>query len=196
MPEKRTWLIAGLGNPGTTYSDTRHNLGFRVLDQLAAAYSITLDKTKFQTRYGRGSIKGVKAILVQPLAFMNNSGPPVRSLADFFKIPGRDLLVIHDDLDLAFGRIKIKEKGGHGGHNGLRSLMSAFGGGDFARLRLGIGRPVGERSVTDHVLSRHTVKEDELLDKILDRAQKAVETILTEGLTIGMNRFNDRQLLI
>jgi PTH1 family peptidyl-tRNA hydrolase len=196
MPDKRTWLIAGLGNPGRDYRDTRHNLGFRVLEQVASAYSIPINKSKFQTQYGRGSIEGVKAILAQPLAFMNKSGPPVRSLADFFKIPGRDLLVIHDDLDLAFGRIKIKEKGGHGGHNGLRSLMSAFGGGDFARLRIGIGRPVDERSVTDHVLSRHTIEEDEMLGQILDRAQKAVEVILTKGLTVGMNRFNDRQLLI
>ena len=196
MPDKRTWLIAGLGNPGRAYSDTRHNLGFRVLEQVAAAYSIPIDKSKFQTQYGRGRIEGVNAILAQPLAFMNNSGPPVRSLADFFKIPGRDLLVIHDDLDLAFGRVKIKEKGGHGGHNGLRSLMSAFGGGDFARLRIGIGRPVDERSVTDHVLSRHSIEEDEMLGQILDRAQKAVEVILTKGLTVGMNRFNDRQLLI
>lgn len=196
MPDKRTWMIAGLGNPGTTYRDTRHNIGFRALEQVAAAFSIPLEKTKFQTRFGRGRIDGVEAILVQPLAYMNNSGPPVRSLADYYKIPGRDMLVIHDDLDLAFGRIKIKEKGGHGGHNGLRSLMSAFGGGDFARLRIGIGRPVDERSVTDHVLSRHTIEEDELLGQILDRAQKAVEVILTKGLTVGMNRFNDRQLLI
>jgi PTH1 family peptidyl-tRNA hydrolase len=196
MPEKRIWLIAGLGNPGAAYRNTRHNLGFKVLEKVAVAFSIQLDKTKFQTRYGRGMIEGVEAILVQPLAFMNNSGPPVRSLADYYKIPGRDMLVIHDDLDLSFGRLKIKEKGGHGGHNGLKSLMSAFGGGDFARLRIGIGRPVDERSATDHVLSRYTMEETEVLNQILERAQKAVEAILTDGLTVGMNRFNDRQFLI
>jgi len=196
MPEKRIWLIAGLGNPGAAYRNTRHNLGFKVLEKVAVAFSIQLDKTKFQTRYGRGMIEGVEAILVQPLAFMNNSGPPVRSLADYYKIPGRDMLVIHDDLDLSFGRLKIKEKGGHGGHNGLKSLMSAFGSGDFARLRIGIGRPVDERSATDHVLSRYTMEETEVLNQILERAQKAVEAILTDGLTVGMNRFNDRQFLI
>ena len=196
MPEKRIWLIAGLGNPGKAYRDTRHNLGFMVLEKLAAASSIYLDKTKFQTRYGRGSIEGVDAILVQPMAYMNNSGPPVRSLADYYKISGRDMLVIHDDLDLSFGRLKIKEKGGHGGHNGLKSLMGAFGGGDFVRLRIGIGRPLDERSVTDHVLSRHTTEEAEVLNQILDRAQKAVAVILTKGPRVGMNRFNDRQFLI
>jgi len=196
MPEKRIWLIAGLGNPGAAYRNTRHNLGFKVLEKVAVAFSIQLDQTKFQTRYGRGMIEGVEAVLVQPLAFMNNSGPPVRSLADYYKIPGRDMLVIHDDLDLSFGRLKIKEKGGHGGHNGLKSLMSAFGGGDFARLRIGIGRPVDERSATDHVLSRYTMEETEVLNQILERAQKAVEAILTDGLTVGMNRFNDRQFLI
>ncbi len=195
MPEKRIWLIAGLGNPGNTYRDTRHNLGFKVLEKVAAAHSIPLDKSKFQTRYGRGTIEGIESILAQPLAFMNNSGPPLRSLADYFKIPGTNMLVIHDDLDLSFGRLKIKEKGGHGGHNGLKSLMSAFGGGDFVRLRIGIGRPVDERSVTDHVLSSHTTKEAEILSQILDRAQKAVAVILAKGLTVGMNRFNDRQLL-
>jgi len=196
MPDNGVWLIAGLGNPGATYRNTRHNLGFRILEKLAAEYAIPLDKTKFQVRYGRGRIEGVEAILVQPLAYMNNSGPPVRNLADYHKIPGKDMLVIHDDLDLSFGRLKIKEKGGHGGHNGLKSLMSAFGGGDFVRLRIGIGRPLDERSVTDHVLSRHTTEESEVLNQILDRAQKAVVVILTQGPRVGMNRFNDRQFLI
>jgi PTH1 family peptidyl-tRNA hydrolase len=196
MPEKRIWLIAGLGNPGNTYRDTRHNLGFKVLEKVAAAYSIPLDKSKFQARYGRGTIEGIESILAQPLAFMNNSGPPLRSLADYFKISGTDMLIIHDDVDLSFGRLKIKEKGGHGGHNGLKSLMSAFGGGDFVRLRIGIGRPVDERSVTDHVLSSHTTGEVEILNQILDRAQNAVAVVLAKGVTVGMNRFNDRQLLI
>ncbi len=196
MPGKSIWLIAGLGNPGETYRDTRHNLGFRILEKLAADYAIPLGKTKFQTRYGRGRIEGVEAILVQPLAYMNNSGPPVRNLADYYKIPGKDMLVIHDDLDLSFGRLKIKEKGGHGGHNGLKSLMSAFGGGDFVRLRIGIGRPLDERSVTDHVLSRHTTEEAEVLSRLLDRAQKALVVTLTKGPRVGMNRFNDRQFLI
>ena len=196
MPEKRTWLIAGLGNPGNTYRDTRHNLGFKVLEKVAAAYSVPREKSKVHTRYGRGTIEGIESILAQPLAFMNNSGPPLRSLADYFKIPGTDMLVIHDDLDLPFGRLKIKEKGGHGGHNGLKSLMSAFGGGDFVRLRIGIGRPVDERSVTDHVLSSHTTEEVEILNRILDRAQSAVAVVLTKGVAAGMNRFNDRQLLI
>jgi len=135
-------------------------------------------------------------VLVKPLAFMNNSGPPVRRLADFFKISNSGLLVIHDDVDLSFGRIKIKEKGGHGGHNGLKSLMSVFGGGDFARLRVGIGRPVEKAGVTGHVLGRYSMEESALLSRIVARAQEAVVTVLTKGVKEGMNRFNDKQFLV
>ncbi|MGA9233196.1 MAG: aminoacyl-tRNA hydrolase, partial [Desulfobacterales bacterium] len=115
MPDSSIWLVVGLGNPGDTYRDTRHNAGFKVVEELSERFAIPLDKNKFQTRFGRGSIAGIEVVLVKPLAFMNNSGPPVRRLADFFKISNSGLLVIHDDVDLSFGRLKIKEKGGHGG---------------------------------------------------------------------------------
>jgi PTH1 family peptidyl-tRNA hydrolase len=196
MPESSVWLIVGLGNPGDAYRDTRHNAGFKVVTELSRRFAIPLDKNKFQTRFGKGSIEGVEVVLVKPLAFMNNSGPPVRRLADFFKISNSGLLVIHDDVDLSFGRLKIKEKGGHGGHNGLKSLMSVFGGGDFARLRVGIGRPAEKAGVTGHVLGRYSMEESALLSRIVARAQEAVVTVLTKGVKDGMNRFNDKQFLV
>jgi len=193
MAQERVRLIAGLGNPGKAYRDTRHNAGFMVLEKVAASYSIGLDKQKFQTQYGRGKIEGVEAFLAQPLTYMNNCGPSIKHLAGYFRISCEDLLVIHDDIDLAYGRIKIKKKGGHGGHNGLRSLMHTFGGGDFARLRIGVGRSSERISVADHVLGRYAAEELRYLDRIISRARDAVVTILTKGIAEGMNRFNDKQ---
>ena len=195
-PLKRPRLIVGLGNPGEAYRATRHNAGFMVLEKLAATYGIETDRRKFNTLYGRGRIEDVTAVLVKPLAYMNNSGPPVRRLADYLRISAGEVLVIHDDIDLAFGRIKIKKKGGHGGHNGLRSLMDAFGSGEFARLRIGIGRSEQQHSVTDHVLGAYSVSQLGLLDRIIALAQDAVGIILTRGITEAMNRFNDKRLSV
>jgi PTH1 family peptidyl-tRNA hydrolase len=196
MPETSAWLVVGLGNPGDLYRDTRHNAGFLVVDALSRHYGIALDRSKFQTLFGRGKIEGVAAVLVKPLAYMNNSGPPVRRLADFFKLSNGSLLVIHDDVDLSFGRVKIKEKGGHGGHNGLKSLMSVFGGGDFARLRIGIGRPTQAADVTRYVLGRYTAKEADLLEPIVARAREAAVVVLAEGTKAAMNRYNDKRFLV
>ncbi len=196
MPEKRLQLIVGLGNPGEAYRQTRHNAGFMVLEKLAATYDIETGRRKYQTVFGRGRIEEQEVLLVKPLAYMNSSGPPVRRLADYHRISAGDMLVIHDDIDLAFGRIKIKKKGGHGGHNGLRSLMDAFGSGDFARLRVGIGRSEKQHSVTDHVLGDYSKSEMGLLDRIIAGARDAVVTILTRGITEAMNRFNDRRFSV
>ena len=186
-------LIAGLGNPGNQYRETRHNVGFLVLDEIGREYSLAADKKKFSTLYGRGSVENNELVLFKPMAYMNNSGPPLRRLADYFRISGEEILVIHDDIDLAFGRLKIKEKGGHGGHNGVRSLMDAFGGGDFARLRVGVGRSESRADVTDHVLGKFNAEELNYLNRIVSRARDAVTTILTEGVKVAMNRFNDRR---
>jgi PTH1 family peptidyl-tRNA hydrolase len=193
MADGRTWLVVGLGNPGNRYRNTRHNVGFMTIESLAATWGILLAEEKFQARFGRGKIAGIAAILAEPLGYMNRSGPPVRQLADYFRITSDSLLVVHDDIDLAFGRLKLKEKGGHGGHNGVRSLMEAFGGGNFVRLRIGIGRSATDGSVTDHVLGRYRKEERKLLDPILDSAREAVAVVLTEGLAVAMNRFNDRR---
>jgi PTH1 family peptidyl-tRNA hydrolase len=128
------------------------------------------------------------------MAFMNRSGPPVQKLAAYFKIPSEDLVVIHDDIDLAFGRLKIKEKGGHGGHKGLKSIINAVGEDEFVRLRIGVGRSDSERGVTNHVLGPFSDEEAGVLDTILSQARDAVVTILTAGSKVGMNRFNTKIL--
>jgi PTH1 family peptidyl-tRNA hydrolase len=196
MSANRLRLVVGLGNPGNTYENTRHNAGFMVADQIAQDFNIALDKTKFDAVYGRGFIEDVDVLMVKPMAFMNRSGPPLQKLAHYFRIRGEDMLVIHDDIDLAFGRIKIKEKGGHGGHNGIRSIMEAFGGGDFARLRIGVGRSEAEGNVTDHVLGRFSHDQAEVVARIIAAARDAVVTVLCEGTKVGMNAFNRHDLLI
>lgn len=194
MPEKSIRLIVGLGNPGSIYEKTRHNAGFMVIDDIATAFAISLNRQKFGTLYGRGSIKGIEVILAEPMDFMNNSGPPAKKLADYFRIKTGDLLVVHDDIDLALGRLKIKDKGGHAGHKGVKSLIKAFGKGDFTRLRIGVGRSEGHSSVNDHVLGNFRSEELRILAQIIATAREAVVTVLCEGLREGMNRFNSTRI--
>jgi PTH1 family peptidyl-tRNA hydrolase len=196
MVGKHLRMVVGLGNPGRAYEKSRHNTGFMAVERVAQTYAIRFDQRKFKTVFGRGRIADTDAMLVKPMDYMNRSGPPVRSLAEYFGVSSKDVLVIHDDIDLAFGRLKIKEKGGHGGHNGLRSLITAWGGGDFPRLRIGIGRPTNSGHVTGHVLDRFSEEELQLLEPIMARACDAAAVILTQGLTDGMNRFNDKNFLV
>jgi PTH1 family peptidyl-tRNA hydrolase len=196
MPEGTLQLVVGLGNPGSAYRHTRHNAGFQVVDKLAAIYGIALDRKRFKTLFGRGRIEIADVILAQPLDFMNNSGPPVKQLAGYHAMSTKAMLVVHDDIDLEFGRLKIKEKGGHGGHNGLKSLIHAFGGGEFARLRIGIGRPPAGIDATVHVLGRFSRQEAAVLDSIIGRACDAAACVLTQGLAESMNRFNDKRSVV
>jgi len=196
MPKNRVRLVVGLGNPGNTYQRTRHNVGFMVVDQIAEAFSIALVKQKFDTVFGRGSVDDVEVVLAKPMAFMNRSGPQVQKIARYFRILSEDMLVVHDDIDLAFGRIKIKEKGGDGGHKGVRSIIDAFGGGDFVRLRIGVGRPEAGISAADYVLGKFSLKEKKVLHRIITEARDAVVTILCKGAKEGMDRFNDKRILI
>ncbi len=196
MPQRRLRLVVGLGNPGETYSGTRHNTGFMVVDKISDAFSIDLEKRKFDARFGIGSIDGIKVILAKPMAFMNRSGPQVHKIAGYFKILYEDMLVIHDDIDLDFGRLKIKEKGGDGGHRGIRSITDAFGGGDFVRLRIGVGQPEAGIGAADYVLGKFTLEEKKVLNRIITTARDAVVTILCKGTKEGMNRFNNRRIVI
>ncbi len=183
-------LIAGLGNPGRAYAATRHNIGFMVIDQLASAFGIGMDRKKFSARFGRGTIEGHGVILAKPLAYMNRSGMPLSQLARYFKISCRELIVIHDDMDIAFGRLKIKQKGGSGGHKGIRSLTEAFGDDGFTRVRVGVGRPAPHRDAADYVLAAFSPDERQALDEVIAQAREAVVTILCEGTQVAMNRFN------
>jgi PTH1 family peptidyl-tRNA hydrolase len=196
MSDSRFRIIAGLGNPGRKYFYTRHNAGFLMVDRLASEFGFSLSKAKYDGVYGTGSIRNIPVILVKPHSFMNRSGPPVKQLSDYYGIKSEDVLVIHDDIDLALGRIKIKEKGGDGGHKGLRSLIDAFSSGDFPRLRIGIGRPGPGIEITDYVLGKFSMEENNVFDDILKLAGDAVLTILTKGVKEGMNQFNNRHLVV
>jgi peptidyl-tRNA hydrolase, PTH1 family len=193
MPEHELYLVAGLGNPGANYAQTRHNAGFLVIDALAGAHKITLQKRKFDVLYGRGSIKGVDVLLAKPQSYMNRSGPPLRALADYFRIQRQAMVIVHDDIDLAFQRLKIKEKGGDGGHKGIRSIIDAFGGGEFTRLRIGVGRSAGDRDVVDHVLGEFDQEQTKALGELLQTASEAIVTVLTKGTKDGMNRYNQNK---
>jgi peptidyl-tRNA hydrolase, PTH1 family len=148
-----------------------------VIDALAELHRITLDQRKFNLVYGRGRIDGCSVILAEPQDFMNRSGPPLRRLADYFRIQRQAMVIVHDDIDLAFQRLKIKEKGGDGGHKGIRSIIDAFGGGEFTRLRIGVGRSAGDRDVVDHVLGEFDQEEQKVLDELLQTASEAIVTI-------------------
>lgn len=187
---RKSFMVVGLGNPGIGYADTRHNIGFAVVDAISREFVIPLAEHLDDAIIGCGVIQGRQAILVQPMTYMNRSGIPVFQLARHFGLSCEDMLIVHDDMDLAFGRIKIKEKGGSGGHNGIQSLMDAFGGGDFARLRVGIGRPENGMNAVGHVLSTFTVEENRMLKDIVVRARDAAVAVLCNGAKTAMNRFN------
>ena len=183
-------LIAGLGNPGPEYRNTRHNLGFRVVENLTRFYKVGRIATAPELEVGRGEIKGRVVYLLKPQGYMNRSGPPVDAFLEKFCISHREILVIHDDIDLEFGRLKIKKKGGDGGHRGIRSMVDALETGDFARLRMGIGRTEADVDVVDHVLGQFDNREGKTLAGFIDRASEAAITVLCSGLNTGMNRFN------
>ena len=194
MPEDRFRLIVGLGNPGEKYRFTRHNTGFMVVDRLAQTNEILLGKRKFNAVFGRGKIEGLPAILVKPMTFMNQCGPAVRDLAHFFRLGTQDMLVIHDDIDVVFGKLKIKEKGGDGGHNGVKSLIEALRSDEFTRIRVGIGRPQTEKDISPYVLERFDAEQETLLSDIISSARDAVETVLFKGVSEAMNRFHGKTI--
>jgi len=187
-------LIAGLGNPGPEYRDTRHNLGFRVVDNLARLFKIGLTVAAPELVAGRGVLKGRSVSMLKPQGYMNRSGPPVNAFLEKFCISYREILVIHDDIDLEFGRLKIKKKGGDGGHKGIRSMIDTLGTGDFARLRLGIGRSGENVDVVDHVLGQFDDREGENLAEFINRASEAAGKVLCDGVNAGMNQFNSKSI--
>jgi len=187
------WLVVGLGNPGPAYAGTRHNAGALVLDELAARVG-----GAFRALKGRraevleGRLAGLRAVLARPSSYMNESGGPVRSLVDFYKVPAAQLVVVHDELDVPFGEVRLKQGGGHGGHNGLRDIDRALGSKDYLRVRVGIGRPPGRMDPADYVLKDFAVADRKELPFVLDRAADAVEALLTGGLLEAQNQFHAR----
>jgi len=183
-------LIAGLGNPGLAYRRTRHNAGFMAIDRVAQKYGMSISRSKFRTRFSEGNIGQERVVLIKPWAYMNLSGGPIKDFLDFYHLPIEQLIVIHDDMDMNFGRIRIKEGGGDGGHKGIRSIIRSMGSGEFCRVKIGIGRPLEAEEAQGYVLHPFNSAEESLLADTLSRVVEAIETILSDGVQQAMNRFN------
>ena len=184
------WLVAGLGNPGPGYAGNRHNAGFLVADLLAARMGIRFRAGKYQAAVADGWLAGRQVTLAKPMTFMNASGGPVAGLAGYYRLPLSQLVVIHDELDLPFGTIRLKLGGGDNGHNGLRSLTTSLGSRDYYRVRFGIGRPPGRMDPAVFVLRDFSAAERKELPLLVDRAADAVEALLADGLAAAQNAFH------
>ena len=183
-------LIVGLGNPGSKYEHTRHNIGFQIIDQCARMMNIPLTNDKFKGLFGFATINGEKVFLLKPMTFMNLSGESVRPLMDYYKMEIDDLLVIYDDLDLPPGKIRLRQKGGHGGHNGIRSLIAHLGTDEFKRIRVGIGRPEKGEQVANYVLSTFSPSDKIEIEKATKLATEACESWLSNSFLNVMNQYN------
>ncbi len=189
------YLIVGLGNPGPEFAGTRHNVGWMCVERLARLVGVSFDRYQFRAQLAFWDDDGRKVVLVKPLTFMNRSGEAVGPLVSFYKVSLDRLMVVYDDLDLPPGRIRIRPKGGAGGHHGMESIIEKLGSSDLPRLRIGIGRPPGPRAydpevVARYVLSPFSAAERPLIDAALDRAVEALTVWVREGIEAAMNRFN------
>jgi PTH1 family peptidyl-tRNA hydrolase len=182
-------LVAGLGNPGGDYADTRHNIGFRVMDLLAETLAIEVRKRKFGARFGVGEFADKKLIVLKPWQFMNRSGQAVATAAGYYKLNVADMLVVTDDMDLEPGHVRLRPKGSAGGHKGLADIIEKLGTNAFARCRIGIGRS-DEQDAVDFVLDKPTKAESPLLDVAIERARDAVLCWIEHGIETAMNRYN------
>ncbi len=188
---KEIFLVAGLGNPGKTYANTRHNVGFACIDALVDAYRIPQSGLKFNAMYGKGVIEGRDVILMKPLSYMNLSGGPIQQMCAYFKVePSTHLLVIHDDIDLPFGQLRIRKSGSAGGHNGMKDIVRALGTQEFARIRIGVGAKPEGWDLADYVLSHFSREEERLMDETVKAAADAVSLSLKSGIDIAMNTYN------
>jgi peptidyl-tRNA hydrolase, PTH1 family len=184
------FIIFGLGNPGREYEKTRHNIGFIAMDKFSMDWKIDMTRVRFKSLVGEGKFNGNRIYLVKPLTYMNNSGNSVRSFMRFYKVEPNRILVIHDDLDLPFGSIRLRENGGSAGQRGMQSIISRIGTNEFARLRIGIGRPPGTMDAVDYVLKEFSNNSESDLGLVLDHVVRCVETLLTDGVEKAMTLYN------
>jgi PTH1 family peptidyl-tRNA hydrolase len=188
--DERVAVVVGLGNPGKRYEGARHNAGFQVADELAHRFHIHLQERKFRASWGAGVIQGQRILIFKPLTYMNLSGEAVKEMLNYFGISSQRMLVIHDDLDLSCGRLKIARRGGAAGHRGVLSIIEHLRNQDFPRLKLGVGRPLEREPVEAYVLQKPYPHEAETFEEMLALGAEAVQTILSLGLEEAMNRFN------
>ena len=186
------WMVVGLGNPGSEYAETRHNVGFMVADELLRRGRGAAPRAKLGADIAEATVGGQRAILCKPLEYMNVSGQATARAAAFWKIPPTNVVVAHDELDLPFGRLRLAAGGGHGGHNGLRSLIASIGT-DFLRVRIGISRPPPGWDPANYVLAKFSKEEQKELPFVVGEAADAIESILSSGIVAAMNKFNSKK---
>ncbi|ASW42083.1 aminoacyl-tRNA hydrolase [Clostridium isatidis] len=182
------FLIVGLGNPGKEYDNTRHNIGFETVDYIANKYNIDINRKKFKGVCGEGFINNTKVILLKPSTYMNLSGESVAEAMNFYKLKNEDLIIIYDDISLEVGRLRIREKGSAGGHNGIKSIISNLSSEAFPRIKIGVGQPKGD--LVYHVLGKFNKEEMEILKEVVEAASVGVETIIKDGTKEAMNKLN------
>ena len=188
------YLIFGLGNPGSRYQFTRHNIGFMVLEKIAAQLEVELKQKSFDALWNRGKVAGLNVLLAMPQTYMNLSGNAVRKLLAYFKADINNLIVIHDDLDLPFGTVRLKTGGGNAGHKGLKSIISCLGTADFMRVRLGIGKPSDKSRIKDYVLQKFDSGETDLLQQIIQLAADAATEIVLSGMQTAMAKYHTKNI--
>lgn len=187
------FIIAGLGNPGKDYKNTRHNIGFDVIDVIAQKYNISVIEKKHRAIIGKGVINGYKVILVKPQTYMNLSGESIREIMDYYKVdPTEELIVISDDISLNPGNIRIRKKGSAGGHNGLKSIIQHLGTDQFMRVKMGVGEKPGDYDLADYVLGHFTADERKVMDEAAKTAEEAICLMLQGDAEAAMNRFNTK----
>lgn len=181
-------LIVGLGNPGKQYEQTRHNIGFDVIDYMANKYNIDVNREKFKGICGEGFIENTKVILLKPLTYMNLSGESIRELANFYKLEDDEIIVVYDDISLDIGRLRIREKGSAGGHNGIKSIIQNLGGDKFPRVKVGVGQP--KDNLVNHVLGKFSKEDREHIEKVIPVVSDAIVEIVKNDAKESMNKFN------
>ena len=186
-------IIAGLGNPGAEYAHTKHNVGFMLVDALAEELGLDAWREKFNALVAEGRIGAEKVLLVKPLTYMNESGRALAPLLDWYKLAPEELIVVHDDMDIAVGTIRLRRKGSAGGHNGIKSLLAHIGSQEFSRVRIGIGRPLPGWTVVRHVLAPFSAEDGPKVHEAIAYLLPAVECIVTDGIDMAMNRYNPRK---
>ena len=185
-----SWVIVGLGNPGSQYAETRHNVGFWCVDRIASEHSVALSRRHRSSIIGEGEVEGHRVVLAKPRGFVNRSGTAIEYLLARYSVSPRALLVVYDDMELPLGRLRLRPDGSAAGHNGLRSIIEALGTQEFPRLRIGIGRPPPGLDPVEYVLGTMSKEERVVVDKAVERAARTVESLLVEGIDVAMNSFN------
>ncbi|OHW61764.1 peptidyl-tRNA hydrolase [Andreesenia angusta] len=184
------YIVVGLGNPGSKYSGTRHNVGFDVLDYMAERHGANLNKIKYKSLYNEIKLGGEKVVLLKPQTYMNKSGEAVLEIAQFYKVPAENIVVVQDDIDIKFGSLRIRQKGSAGSHNGMKSIIGLLGNDGFPRVKIGVGKAEPGEDLAEFVLGRFKPDERPVIDELVKKAADSIECLIAEGIDVAMNKYN------